>query len=744
MPKSGPKITYIPAQYRVRVEFTRADCLERAEPPPDLLERAKEKLRAEREAGRVAFYRIFKTRLDRIWTELRVADVPPDTSVAVTLVTGAPPMPGIEVDAAATDAGCLAYLSVTAAPAEVRAWPFRLFKLTVGKGLRRLGITDAASAVDIHAAWLRAGRGEPVARLPLQSLRQLPARRDGDPPFRLLVGRDGDEIALVVDDVRALMDDDLTPAVAQAIKDAAAKLGAATGRRFRLLTREIDRELRSANRGPERYGVDLPFVYLAALAAAPKVPAAHPLARYVTIEIAADRMYATVRKSDPSLFATSLGRDLQEWAGLLATLGVPPPMMNAHALPAMVLARQTLEGQVVAKGRAPVAGTEPSLMRARPAEHPVVHDADSMRERQQQLVVRTGQLVAEFVFKTPPVPGFDVFGHELAAALPDLPSVTIGEGIATDGETRFVATCDGIPEISGTALLLKKVLIFNGSVNLSVGNVHFRGPATINGTVEAGALVEIHGDLTINGMIQGGTVKVSGSLIVTGGILSGDGAYVRAGGAITADFIENARVESGGAITVTRSITASSIQAAAGVSVTAADGMIAGSELIAGGDIHCARFGRASGAKTKARVGHNPAQERRHKLALRRVANLTVGLDRDLAVKAELDRRGPTQLTKSHVANKAALADRIPRLRALLERAKRRVVTSSAAAQVNMDAKIVVTGTLSTNCLIEIAGTPVAVLDEIASVVVSAKRHNGSHIAPLADAAADGAPAKAS
>ena len=69
MAASGPKMTYIPAQFRVRVEFTRADCLAAPEPPPELLERAKEKLRGERAAGNVAFYRIFKTRFERTWRD---------------------------------------------------------------------------------------------------------------------------------------------------------------------------------------------------------------------------------------------------------------------------------------------------------------------------------------------------------------------------------------------------------------------------------------------------------------------------------------------------------------------------------------------------------------------------------------------------------------------------------------------------------------------------------------------------
>ena len=785
MSTTGPKMIYIAAQFRVRVEFSRADCIALAVPPPELLERAKEKLRAERAAGRVAIYRIFKTRLERMWKELRLADVPLSTTVGVTLVTGAPPMPGIEVVAAPGGGGPLAYLSITATPEVVRTWRFKLFKLTVGKYLRRLGIRDVVNPIDIHVAWFRAAAGERIEGMPLVALRDFAASQPDDVPYQLVSGQHGAALSVVVYDVKTIMDSDSLPELQQAVEAAVAKLAAVSPHQFHVLIDEMLNELRSANRGPERFGLDLPFVYLAAFSeapterravpvspvagasTAPRAPASssseaasaivtgmftpaanaavkgprrppHTLKRHVEIAIAEDSMSVTIKKFDPVIFIAGIGKKSAEWTAFLQERGIAPEAMQVDDLPALVESRQNLQGQCVAKGRAPVAGLAPFLERAKPSVKmlEVVHDADSMREMQQQNVVRAGQVVATFTYKTPPEVGFDVFGKPKHAPGPELPAITVGAGIRAEGPRSFVATEDGIPEVTATSVQLTKVLVIKGNVNLSSGNLHFSGPATINGSIESGTIVEIHGDLIVNGMIQGGLVKVSGQLTVTGGIISGGLGSVRAGAGLVADFIENARVYSGGNVTVNRSITASHVSAVGEIVLTQGEGVVAGSELVSGKDVRCGRFGRSNGPKTKARVGCDPRQERKLEIKRRRSEHLAAGLEKDEAMKAELDRRSQAQMTKGHQSTKADLIDRIRRFHALIARLQEQVAVIQSAAQFNKDARLLVSGTLSSNCSLEIGGVPVVVLDEIAGVAVSSRRHDGSHLTALSGASA--------
>lgn len=773
MARSGPKITYIAAQYRVRVEFTRADCLTAEEPPADLLERAKEKLRAERAAGRVAFYRIFKTRLHRMWQQLRDAKVPESTKVGVTVVTGAPHLPGIEVTAGRGGSD-IAHISISAEAAVVRTWRYRLFKLTVGKYLRRQGIKNILDAASLEAIWLRACRGERIDDQPLLFIDHLPTR-DNDRSYQLIVSGDATEVSLVIFDVRTICDANQIVEIQTAIADAARGLSAINGAVYRTLSSQICLRLQSANRGPERYGIDLPFVNLAAIAdrgaksaavraqvvsrhrhpaadnmnaaasptrtAKPAKSAKKPtLASFVAIEIAADRMTAAVKTCHAGLFQTELGKTSEEWIDHLATLGIAAKAACADNLAALVMAAKTLEGQAAARGKPPIIGQEPKLVQTIVPQS-ASGQAKSMRDLQQRSFVRHGELIASYQFKLAPEAGYDVTGRTLPAPLPELPPLTIGEGVEARADGTFVATFDGVPEITGTEIKLTKALIIAGNVNLASGNVYFAGPVTVKGSVESGSVVEVDGDLTVLGLIQGGNVKVSGTVTVMGGIITNGSGYVRAGGDMAANFIENSHVECGGNLTVVRGITASHVTAAGTIVVTQGDGVIAGGEMHAGKDIEVANLGRSMGPKTVVSAGRDPRLD--HKLKVRRARHFRIDeyLKKQEALKEDFDGRNAAQMTKAHLAAKDAAAKRIVRAKALVDRLAADLADLKARTLPDQAAKILVKGTLSMNCALMVGGIVVSVPSDVIGVAVVAKHRSGSRLVPLSEMHEPGAKA---
>ena len=61
-------MTYIPAQYRVRVELSGEHIAQSPTPPPELILRARRKLENEVNKGRLEFYRFFESRLHHVCT----------------------------------------------------------------------------------------------------------------------------------------------------------------------------------------------------------------------------------------------------------------------------------------------------------------------------------------------------------------------------------------------------------------------------------------------------------------------------------------------------------------------------------------------------------------------------------------------------------------------------------------------------------------------------------------------------
>ncbi len=782
----GPKMTYISAQYRVRVEFTRADCLA-SDLPPDIIERATAILRRERAAGRVAFYRIFKTRFEHMWAELRDAQVPEETLVALTVATGAPPMTGIEL-VPSQEPEILARLTIAAPPATVGGWRFKLFKLTVGRYLRRMGINEVASPAHLHALWLRAQRGEAVVDAPLSSLWHAARRPDDSPPFHLLVGDQGAEIILVVSDVRKVLDDGLVDELIEAIVAGSGSLSRSFGRPYLILAAEIRRELASAGRGPERFGIDLPFVYLAAIAdlevgvevtaqslnqnngaeLAPRVENLAPRSKEsgadksasvqhraaaalaapesirrskfgdgIALEIATDHMSARITVCEVQAFSGLAGDPRAAWLDYLESAGIAPETALVDEILPLIEARQSLVGQIIARGRRATVGVEPVLTAVKgPSVAAPGTDAQSMRDAQQRQVVQRGQVIASFVWKAPPVDGMDVLGHSVAAANPPFPAVTLGAGVTARPDGTFIATISGVPQVAPDVISVNPVLVLNGNVNLASGNLRFEGAATVTGSVERGSVVEIKGDLTVLGMIEGGTVKVSGNLTVMGGIVMTARGGVRVGGNITAAFIENAHAVAAGDITVTSSIASSHISAQGNIAVIAPDGRIIGGETLAGGNVHCANLGRASAMKTEVRVGVDAAREARLGHRQRRRQRLVERLNELSAIKKELGRRSAAQTTKRHKKTSEIVVDGLDRMLALVDRLDAQIKAFSAVEAPRHDATITVTGILSSNCAIVVCGSKVLVGADVEAVSLVKNPLGGGRMVALSEAPA--------
>ena len=100
MSKSLTKLTYIPAQYRVRLELSANDIAMNESMPANLLQRARARLDKEVASGLIVDYMLDVEELNQIWARLRSSVFKPKEKISVTIATGIPKLEGIEVSPA--------------------------------------------------------------------------------------------------------------------------------------------------------------------------------------------------------------------------------------------------------------------------------------------------------------------------------------------------------------------------------------------------------------------------------------------------------------------------------------------------------------------------------------------------------------------------------------------------------------------------------------------------------------------
>lgn len=657
MTQQGVQLTYIGPQYRVRIEFTLKAVHCYPEPPAALFAKAAKKLEAEKAKGNLGFYRMFKKRLIKMWALLRqeaeMDHLPPDTKVAVTLATGGPDVPEILVTKVVGHERVIGELTITK-NTPLRGMRFPLFKLIVGHKLRSLGQTVFPDPGRLYGAWYQAKNGLVVKGFKLFAIPDFSQIKTKQ-PYRVMLNHDYGGIELVVFNLQATMALGLDKVIMD-IRHEARAIAIQTGVFYRVLKNRIEADLQSACRGPERFGIDMPMVMLAA-AIKPEIlqaqaqkasgepPAPKPvpgparpamplpahtaltpaeLAALVSLDITDDGMLAVVGHIDASVKGLTALQDVATWHKILALKGVTKGI-DASALQTIthkLAQRQDVADTEVARGQLPRAAREPYFYEMyRENQNPEDRDK-AFWERESHLTVKAGAVVGEFRFATEPKVGWNIFGAFIDPDIPDLPFVEEGPGIRLNHLGQYVATIDGMPKWIDDCLTVSEYLIIPGDLTAMAGQVHFHGSAEVRGDIDAGAHIEVSGDLLVTGMITGGQIKVGGNLIVQGGVV-GNGPYaVYVRHDMYCHHIEHFFVEVLGSLQVKKCIIGGQITVFDSLTVTAEDG------LVSGGVIHCwdtmkvKRLTAPAGGSTKVYLGTDPINSRRLALRSQRLANL--------------------------------------------------------------------------------------------------------------------------
>lgn len=222
-------------------------------------------------------------------------------------------------------------------------------------------------------------------------------------------------------------------------------------------------------------------------------------------------------------------------------------------------------GILIARGRAPVAGTDGKLeslvpsMKAR-SPHLDAHGLADFRDLGEIVTVHAGDALMRLIQPTNGTPGETVTGK----TLPVRPGKKIAFAAKLDGvipdpndPNLLIAAISGCPVVLKNGVSVDPVYTAK-DVDLHTGNISFDGTVHVSGDVHAGMSIKTSGDIYVDGTIENAMLEAGGDIVVKGGIIGSSElhaklnerhpAAIRCTGSCTARFVQNALVAAGNGI----------------------------------------------------------------------------------------------------------------------------------------------------------------------------------------------------
>ncbi len=163
--------------------------------------------------------------------------------------------------------------------------------------------------------------------------------------------------------------------------------------------------------------------------------------------------------------------------------------------------------------------------------------------------VTEGQEVAVYHPAVQGTDGMDVKGKMVLAKRGRDLAPLKGKGFdrSADG-LSYTAQTDGKIEMRNDRITISSVYEIGGDVDLSIGNIDFRGDVVIHGGVCSGATVKATGTITIDGIVEGARIEAGRDIVLRSGVMGASRASITTRGNIFAKFFEYTRVHANGFI----------------------------------------------------------------------------------------------------------------------------------------------------------------------------------------------------
>ena len=458
------------------------------------------------------------------------------------------------------------------------------------------------------------------------------------------------------------------------------------------------------------------------------------------IRVSEDRLYATIVNFDPEIYQAKNYKCSIEWlVEQLERYKISPDAYQPFIEPTLqkMQMAEPLDGVQVAEGTKGYPPEQPYLDEVyKKAKQEAAAKSDEkidLRDLHQTNIVEEDTFIAEVKYVYKGEPGTDVHGKKVPPPKPEPFKVIVGEGIIEKSPGKFFATEYGVPDVGIDKIVLDKVLVHIGNVNLKSGNIIFDGPVEIRGDIDQGATVEATGDIKIIGNVEAATVRSrKGSVIVDGGVITSRRGRIEAKKDIRATFIENSQVVAGERLLVQKAILNTIAHVGGKVEVSRrGGGMIAGGRITSGKRIYAPNVGYQKGDKTIISCGSDWKTEYSISILEGRLEKLEEDLVKQRADLREL--MGQKKTDKHSRQIKHDVKEKIKKLRPIIDLVKHRINVHKAKITYYSNAEIFVTDMLHPNCQILISGKAVSLMMEYREVAITPMKRRGEYIQGLPD-----------
>lgn len=162
--------------------------------------------------------------------------------------------------------------------------------------------------------------------------------------------------------------------------------------------------------------------------------------------------------------------------------------------------------------------------------------------------VKKGDKLAFYHKAEDGIDGYDVEGNILKSTRGKEQSILSGNGFQMDSDRcTYYAKIDGMVKLDGDRLEVSEMLEVE-EINSSIGNIIFNGSVHVRGNVGAGVTIKAGKDIIVDGFIEGANLEAAGEIVLRKGMNGSGKGKIKAGGNVTAKFLESADVYAGGMI----------------------------------------------------------------------------------------------------------------------------------------------------------------------------------------------------
>lgn len=371
--------------------------------------------------------------------------------------------------------------------------------------------------------------------------------------------------------------------------------------------------------------------------------------------------------------------------------------------------RRVLHGIVIAEGEPPI-DEVPAHLRIRdellnrlglnapepPSVAPIV-------------VVHRKDLLGRVVAKRKGRPGVTVTGEPVEPSKREVAHISPGKNTRiADGE--LIATRSGRLRFDTETIRVEEELEITGSVDYSTGNIEFPGDVTLKGEIKDGFHVWAAGSVNGAGTIDVSQVYCKKTFVTPGGIIGRRQQILRAGGQVSARFVEHCQIESKASIFIREYAYQSQLLALDRI-VFGDEGKLIGGRAFSAHGVVAGELGNEVGVSTEVHVGINFVGSRR----------LESARDAYLKVKDELHRL--EHLRES--GETPALVSKMVHLTDLRQKYATRMENLLEQVDRNEEAEIFVKNTVFPGVVIRICRAEFYVVEALSSVRFYLEREQG-------------------